>query len=136
MKAVKILRGIRLFLILLVAIWLGLLLYPQPFFDKKLEIGNPVIYADGASGTAFESEAREALERLAAIEGLERAVEPASSSAAASDAMRFSRGWPGGHPQSQDSGSIRGQGLGLRSGAGGSAGKAVPHSRLEGSVAH
>jgi len=131
------LGGLALCLVLLVAIWVGLLFFPQPFFDKKLGMGDLVLYADGASGTAFESEAREALRRLAAIEGLEPGRRIRVFFCGSQRRYAFFAKLARVHPLTQGFGLYyAGSVFVSEAGLAASAGKAVPHSRLEGAVAH
>ena len=72
MKAIlKSLMSLVLILFLLLVGLVALLFFPQPLFAEKLELDGLTLYADTEINPQMQESAREALERISAIECLD-----------------------------------------------------------------
>ncbi|MBC8368241.1 hypothetical protein H8E52_12615 [bacterium] len=72
MKTVlKSLISLVLILVLLLVGLVALLFFPQPLFAEKLELEGLTLYADTEISSQMQESAREALQRISAIEGLD-----------------------------------------------------------------
>ncbi len=67
----KSLMSLVLVLFLLLVGLIALLFFPQPLFTEKLELDGLTLYADTEISPQMQESAREALDRISAIEGLD-----------------------------------------------------------------